>query len=66
MILPIVILISGNGTNLQAIIDAIQQGLAVEIRAVISSRASAYGLERARQAGIPAHVIQNERPYVRK
>lgn len=60
MILPIVVLISGNGSNLQAIIDAIHQGLAVEIRAVICSRSDAFGLERARQAGIPTHVIQNE------
>lgn len=60
MKLPIVVLISGNGSNLQAIIDAAQQDLAVEIRAVISSRSDALGLQRAKQAGIPAHVIKNE------
>ncbi|WP_244897087.1 formyltransferase family protein [Candidatus Coxiella mudrowiae] len=43
--LSIVVLISGNGSNLQAIIDAIEHGLAV-IRGVISNRADAYGLER--------------------
>ena len=52
--LPIVVLLSGSGSNLQAIIDAAQGDLPVEIRAVISNRADAYGLERARQAGIPA------------
>ncbi|ABX78572.1 phosphoribosylglycinamide formyltransferase [Coxiella burnetii] len=58
--LPIVVLISGNGTNLQAIIGAIQKGLAIEIRAVISNRADAYGLKRAQQADIPTHIIPHE------
>ncbi len=60
MTLPIVVLISGNGSNLQAIIDASRKDLAVEIRAVISSRSDVKGLQRAEQAGIPAHVIKNE------
>ncbi|MFW0094717.1 MAG: phosphoribosylglycinamide formyltransferase [Coxiella endosymbiont of Haemaphysalis qinghaiensis] len=55
--LPIVTLISGNGSNLQAIIDALEQGLAVEIRAVISNREDAYGLERAKKYRIPREVI---------
>lgn len=55
--LPIVTLISGNGSNLQAIIDALEQGLAVEIRAVISNREDAYGLERAKKYHIPREVI---------
>jgi phosphoribosylglycinamide formyltransferase-1 len=55
--LPIVALISGNGSNLQAIIDAIQRGLPAEIRAVISNRAGAYGLTRAKNSGIPAEVL---------
>ncbi|MGX7105768.1 MULTISPECIES: phosphoribosylglycinamide formyltransferase [Globicatella] len=47
------VLISGGGSNLQAIIDAChQQVLDVEIAIVISSDATAYGLERARLAGI--------------
>ncbi|MGY3814948.1 phosphoribosylglycinamide formyltransferase [Globicatella sulfidifaciens] len=47
------VLISGGGTNLQAIIDACQQQvLDAEIAIVISSDATAYGLERARLAGI--------------
>jgi phosphoribosylglycinamide formyltransferase-1 len=54
----LIVLISGNGSNLQAIIDAIQQAkLEVTIRAVISDRPDAYGLRRAVQAGIPSHVI---------
>ena len=58
--LSLVILISGNGTNLQAIIDAIQAGaLQAEIRAVISNNPNAYGLTRARQAGIPAEVLDH-------
>ena len=56
--LPVVVLISGQGSNLQVLIDAAQSGsLAIEIRAVFSNRAGAYGLERARQAGIPAASI---------
>lgn len=57
--LPIVVLISGNGSNLQAIIDAIRAGLPAEIRAVISNNPQAYGLNRAREAGIPAEVIDH-------
>lgn len=52
----LVVLISGSGSNLQAIIDA---QLPCEIRAVISNRAQAYGLERARLAGIPTEVIDH-------
>ena len=58
--LPIVVLISGSGSNLQSIIDASQGDLPVEIRAVISNKADAYGLERARQAGIPARVLNHQ------
>jgi len=57
--LPVVVLLSGSGSNLQAIIDAAQQDLPVEIRAVISNRADAYGLERARLAGIPARLLNH-------
>jgi len=59
--LPIVILISGKGSNLQAIIDAIESGdVAAEIRAVISNRSDAYGLERARRHGIHTAVIAHQ------
>ncbi len=57
--LPVVILISGGGTNLQAIIDAAQDGLPVDIRAVISNQPEAYGLQRAKQAGIPTAVLNH-------
>lgn len=58
--LPIVVLISGNGSNLQAIIDAVAAGdLPVEIRAVISNRPAAAGLERARRAGIATAVVDH-------
>lgn len=58
--LPIVVLLSGSGSNLKAIIDAAQTSqLDVEICAVISNRADAYGLERARQAGIEARALDH-------
>ncbi len=60
--LPLVVLISGSGSNLQAIIDQAQKDLPVEIRAVISNRADAYGLERARHAGIETRVLDHT-PY---
>jgi phosphoribosylglycinamide formyltransferase-1 len=54
------ILISGTGTNLQAIIDAIAQGrLQAEIRLVVSNRASAPGLQRAQAAGLRTMVIDH-------
>lgn len=58
--LPVVVLISGNGSNLQAIIDAVATtALPVEIRAVISNKPEAQGLERARRAGIAALVVDH-------
>lgn len=54
----IVVLISGNGSNLQAIIDACKQKKSHgTIRAVFSNKADAFGLERAREANIPAHAL---------
>jgi len=48
------VLISGSGTNLQAIIDATRAGaLDAKIAVVVANRREAYGLTRARQAGIP-------------
>ena len=53
--LSFVVLVSGDGSNLQAIIEAVQSGaIKANIAAVISNNAAAYGLERARLAGIPA------------
>lgn len=57
--LPIVILISGSGSNLQAIIDEAAHNLPVDIRAVISNRADAYGLERAEKSGIHTEVLDH-------
>jgi phosphoribosylglycinamide formyltransferase-1 len=52
------VLISGRGSNLQAIIDAIGDGrLRARIAVVISNVADAYGLERAARAGIPTQVM---------
>jgi phosphoribosylglycinamide formyltransferase 1 len=58
--LPIVVLISGSGTNLQAIIDAIESSqLNAHIKAVISNRPDVKGLERARKAGITTDVLDH-------
>lgn len=56
--LPIGVLISGSGTNLQVILDAAAAGeLDVEVRVVISNKGDAFGLVRAQQAGVTAlHV----------
>jgi phosphoribosylglycinamide formyltransferase-1 len=52
------VLISGNGSNLQAIIDGCAEGrIDATIRCVISNVADAYGLQRARQAGIPTEIL---------
>lgn len=55
----IAVLVSGGGTNLQALIDAQGRGEIVngEIAAVISSAPEAYALERAKKAGIPGYVL---------
>ncbi len=55
----IAVLVSGGGTNLQALLDAQGRGEIVggEIAAVISSNPSAYALERARAAGVPGYVM---------
>lgn len=58
--LPVVVLISGNGSNLQAIINAAQENLPIEIRAVISNRPKVYGLQRAEQAGIETAVLDHK------
>lgn len=56
----IVILISGSGSNLQAIIDAVDAGDIIgHISAVISNRPDVFGLERAQSAGIHTEVIDH-------
>ena len=55
------VLISGSGTNLQALIDAIAAGkLDASIELVVSSRPSAYGLKRAEAAGIQTLTLSKE------
>ena len=54
------VLISGHGSNLQAIIDSCNKGeIAASIRSVISNEAKAYGLQRAKQANIPTHILSH-------
>lgn len=54
------VLVSGSGSNLQAIIDRIRDGaLDAELVVVISNKDDAYGLQRAREAGIPTQVIRH-------
>ena len=65
----LVVLISGNGSNLQAICEACQQQrLAAEVVAVISNKADAFGLQRAANFNIPGQVLiktkdQDRRDY---
>lgn len=56
--LKIAVLVSGGGTNLQALLDAEKRGMFqnAAIAAVVSSREGVYALERAKQAGVPAVV----------
>ncbi len=57
----IVVLVSGQGSNLQALIDARQQGrISGMITAVFSNNPEAYGLERAELAGIPHHALDTQ------
>lgn len=53
------VLVSGRGTNLQAIIDAVETGrLPIEVRLVLSNRADAPALDRARRHGAPTSVVR--------
>jgi phosphoribosylglycinamide formyltransferase-1 len=59
------VLVSGNGSNLAAIIDACARGagaggLDAEVAVVVSNRPEAYALERARAAGLPAEVARHQ------
>jgi phosphoribosylglycinamide formyltransferase-1 len=54
------VLISGRGSNLQAILDAVaERRLAAKVAIVISNVESAYGLTRAAAAGVPTHVLSH-------
>lgn len=56
----VVVLISGSGSNLQALIDSLGDDNPVRISAVVSNRAEALGLRRAEAAGIATHVVQHK------
>ena len=58
----IVVLVSGGGTNLQALIDGIENKTVTNARivAVISSKADVYALERAKTHNIPSHVVERK------
>lgn len=59
-LLKIGVLVSGNGSNLQAIIDRVEDGtLPARIACVISNKADAFALERARRHGIATHVLDH-------
>ncbi len=55
------VLVSGNGTNLQAIIDAIEGGLLdSKVKVVISNNPGAFAIERARRHNIPTEIVSNK------
>ena len=53
---PVVVLVSGHGSNLQVILDKAAD-LGIQVRAVVSDRPEAQALDRARRAGVPALVV---------
>jgi phosphoribosylglycinamide formyltransferase-1 len=55
----VVVLVSGSGSNLQALIDAQRSGLPIAIRAVVSNVPEVFALRRARSAGIPGLVLDH-------
>ena len=57
----VVVFISGNGSNLQRVIDTLHDGV-IQIKLVVSNRKNAYGLTRALLAGIPTLYL----PYLSK
>ena len=59
-IFKIAVLISGNGSNLQAIIDNFRDEVGIEISSVICNKADAYGLTRANREGIETHIVNHE------
>ncbi len=60
-LIRLVVLLSGSGTTLQNLLDRIADGrLAAQVVCVVSSSATAYGLERARRAGVPAFVVERK------
>ena len=64
--LRLAVLLSGGGTNLQAMLDRSASGaLNGEVVAVVSDRPDAYGLVRAQNAGVPTHVMEYGRYAIR-
>ncbi|MDM7856967.1 phosphoribosylglycinamide formyltransferase [Thiopseudomonas acetoxidans] len=55
----VVVLISGSGSNLQALLNHFQDNESVTISAVISNKADAFGLQRAARAGVPTQVLSH-------
>ena len=65
MAAKLAVLISGSGTNLQAILDACAHGrLDAEVAVVVSNKRKAYGLTRAAEAGVPT-MVMNPRKFMR-
>lgn len=64
MLLPVVVCISGNGSNLQKLIDECH-GKTIDIIAVVSDQPNVYGLGRATRAGIPALVWEQHKDQTR-
>jgi phosphoribosylglycinamide formyltransferase 1 len=61
MTLALGVLISGSGTNLAALMDSVAEGrLDARIRVVVSNKPSAYGLERAKKAGLETVVVDHK------
>ena len=56
----IVILFSGNGTNLEAIAEAVQESKEIEIVCALSNKANAYGIERAKKFGIKTEILEHK------
>ncbi|MCD8562961.1 MAG: phosphoribosylglycinamide formyltransferase [Alphaproteobacteria bacterium] len=64
--LNLAVFISGSGSNLQALIDACKQpGFPAKISFVLSNKEDAYGLERAKTAGIPTEIL-NHKGFARR
>jgi len=56
---PVAVLVSGGGTNLQALLDALRDSAVARVARVVASAAGAGALERARRAGVPTVVLTN-------
>lgn len=57
--MPVAVLVSGRGTNLQALLDALRDSPLARLARVVSNRPDASALERARRAGVPTGVLRD-------